>query len=105
MGTIRIESRPVVLGSGQKRQVLVVRPGVTINTGAPAGPTGAVVTNTFTQITPLAIWSVTHGLGRKPSVTLKTLGTTVIYGQIDHLSDDQFTVTFNIPQAGQALFI
>ena len=105
MGTISVRNEPLVIGSSQKRQVLVVRPGVTINTGAPADSGGTVVTNTFTQLTPLTVWTVTHNLGRKPGITLKTLGTTVIEGQIDHISDDQFTVTFNTPQAGQALFI
>lgn len=58
----------------------------------------------FTQAVPALLWSVSHNLGRVPPVLLKTLGSAEIEGQIDHLSDNQFIVSFNSPQAGQAIY-
>lgn len=58
----------------------------------------------FEQPTPSLSWSVSHNLGRVPAVLLKSLGSSEIEGQIDHLSDNQFIVTFNSPQAGQAIY-
>lgn len=103
MGEITVVTRRNSIELTRPQYVLELRPRATINTGGTLGP--SVVTNTFTQLSPLAVWTVNHNLNRKPVVTLKTLGTTVIEGQIDHISDDQFTVSFNTPQAGQALFI
>lgn len=69
----------------------------------PRGPSGTdpIV---FTQATPALSWSVSHNLGRVPSVVLKTLGSAEIEGQIDHISANQFIVSFNTPQAGQAIY-
>ncbi len=70
----------------------------------PAGLGSAVVT-TFTQPTPSSFWTVNHALGYFPIVRLKTLGTAEIEGEINHVSENQFTVTLNSPMAGQALYI
>ena len=78
-----------------------------LNTGPTtiSGGSGGSNVNTFTQSTPVSVWNINHNLGRYPIVRLKTLGTTEIEGEINHLSVNQFTVTFNAPQAGQAIYI
>ncbi len=65
---------------------------------------GTTAPTTFTQPTPATTWSVSHNLGRYPIVRLKTLGTAEIYGEVSHISVNQFLVLFNNPQAGQALY-
>ena len=77
---------------------------VEVTEAGPAGPPGAAAT-TFTQTTPATVWTVSHNLGHYPIVRLKTLGTQEIEGEITHLSVNQFTVTFNTAQAGQAIYI
>lgn len=74
-----------------------------LEAGAPGPPGGTSFV--FTQSTPLTVWTVNHNLGRFPLIRLKTLGTAEIEGQIAHVSANQFTVTFNTAQAGQALYI
>jgi len=74
-----------------------------LEAGAPGPPGGTSFV--FTQATPQLVWSVSHNLGRYPIIRLKTLGTAEIEGQITHLSVNQFTVTFNTAQAGQAIYI
>ena len=103
MANVQVITRKVDVGLTQVRKVLVVRPAAVINNGTVINNGGA--SSTFTQATPEAIWSVSHNLGRYPIVRLKTLGSTEIEGQVDHLSLNQFTVTFNTPQAGQAVYI
>lgn len=98
--TLEIDRVHKSLELKRPKHTIELRPHATIAIGGPS-----LVTNTFTQPTPSALWTVTHNLGRKPMITLKTLGTTIIEGQIDYVSDDEFTVTFNTPQAGQALYV
>ena len=103
MAKVQLITRKVGVGLSTVRKVIQVRPGVTINNGDVTyiGASAGI----FTQATPLSVWDVSHNLGRYPIIRLKTLGTTEIEGEINHLSMNQFTVTFNAPQAGQAIYI
>lgn len=100
---VGLVNRKTNVGLSSRRVVIQVRPGVTINNGdvTYVGAVAAI----FTQATPLLVWSVSHNLGRYPIIRLKNLGTGEIEGEINHLSVNQFTVTFNTPQAGQAIYI
>jgi hypothetical protein len=56
----------------------------------------------FTQGTPALVWTITHPLGRFPSVTVVDSAGTVVEGEIDYLSDSQLTITFSSAFAGEA---
>lgn len=81
--------------------------GFSLSTVGLQGPdgTGGASVNVFTQPTPASVWTVNHDLGYYPVIRLKTLGTAEIEGEINHVSVNQFTVTLNTPQAGQALYL
>lgn len=102
MAKVELITRRVQVGIGVSRKVLQVRPAATINNG-PVTIIGSAA-GAFTQPTPLLVWNVVHNLGRFPVVMLKTLGTTVVEGEINHVSLNEFTVTFNTPLAGQAIY-
>lgn len=59
----------------------------------------------FTQSTPALLWTVNHNLGRDVLVTVQTLGGAQILSSVTHTSQNQFTVSFNTPQAGKAFYI
>ena len=56
----------------------------------------------FSQGSPSALWTVTHNLGKYPSVTvIDSAGTTVV-GSVTHLDANSLTVAFSAPFSGTA---
>jgi len=51
-------------------------------------------TYTHSQTSPSNTWTITHNLGRFPSVTVIDTGDTVIKGTVLYNSNNQLTVTF-----------
>ena len=45
-------------------------------------------------------WTVTHNLGRFPSVTVVDSANTVVVGNVDYKSTQQLVITFNAPFSG-----
>lgn len=86
-------------------------PDILLTTTAPAevvifpvgmqGPPGGIAAR-FVQVSPDALWTVNHNLGFRPQVTVLSPGGLEIEAAIQHISVNQFTVSFNIPQAGSA---
>ena len=68
--------------------------------GPPGAPGGA--TYTHVQATPAASWSITHGLARRPSVTVVDTAGTVVIGNVAYTSDDTVTITFSGAFSGAA---
>lgn len=68
--------------------------------GPPGAPGGA--TYTHVQASPAAAWFITHGLGRRPSVTVVDTAGTVVIGGVAYTSDDTVTVTFSGAFSGAA---
>lgn len=50
------------------------------------------------------VWTVTHNLGKYPSVAVVDSAETVIIGQIEYLSSNQVRLTFSAGFAGKAYF-
>ena len=60
--------------------------------------------NTYTQCFEEAapIWTITHNLGKFPSVTVVDLDNVVVIGQVDYLNSNIIQLTFSKPFAGCA---
>tara|TARA_B110000285_G_C14952844_1_gene527697 strand:- start:33 stop:794 length:762 start_codon:yes stop_codon:yes gene_type:complete len=56
------------------------------------------------QGTPAEVWTVTHNLGKNPSVTVVDSAGTVVIGQVDYNSINQTTLTFKATFSGKAYF-
>lgn len=74
----------------------------------PAGPAGSGGSGTInagynhTQASASTLWIINHNLGYKPSVQMFNTGGLEVLGEIQHVSDNQTTVTFNTIVAGIA---
>lgn len=68
-------------------------------TGTP-GLSGASYVHT--QSVPEADWSIAHGLGRYPSVTVVDSAGTVVFGNVEYVSANQVVVHFNGAFGGSA---
>ena len=66
----------------------------------PPGPTGAGFD--FTQASPATVWTINHNLGYRPSVQMFNVGGLEVLGEIQHTSNNQTLITFNIAVAGTA---
>lgn len=51
---------------------------------------------------PKATWSITHNLGKKPSVTIVTSTDTVVIGEVEYNNDNQLTITLSSANSGKA---
>ena len=68
----------------------------------PPGPAGQVADYVFTQASPSALWTINHNLGRKPLVSLLTVGGVLMQGDVLHVSDNQVQASFATIVAGTA---
>jgi hypothetical protein len=67
----------------------------------PKGDSGASETVPF--VSPLAVWTIAHNLGRKPSVEVYSPGGLMIFASILHLNNDIVEISFDDPQSGFAI--
>jgi hypothetical protein len=65
---------------------------------------GADATYIHNQAAPLAVWTVTHSLNKKPSVLVVDTADTVVVGQIEYINNNNVTLTFNGSFSGYAYF-
>lgn len=56
----------------------------------------------FDQAAASLVWSVTHGLGKYPSVTVIDTAGSEIKGDTNYLNQNQLTITFSAAVAGTA---
>lgn len=70
--------------------------------GASSGG-GSYANYTHTQSVAATTWTVTHNLGRRPSVTVIDSAGTRVFGGESHQNTNQLTLTFSAPFAGTAL--
>jgi hypothetical protein len=56
----------------------------------------------FNQNTPSTTWTITHNLGRRPSVTVVDSAGTVVIGEVTYTSDNALTIQFSAGFSGQA---
>lgn len=69
----------------------------------PPGPAGPPETTyVFTQIIATTVWSITHNLGRYPSVTVIDTGGTEIIPDVNYVNSNQLILYFAYPTSGNA---
>lgn len=56
----------------------------------------------FTQMTPAAVWNITHTLNKYPAVTVVDSGGSRVVGDVTYIDSANVTVTFNSAFAGKA---
>ncbi len=57
----------------------------------------------FTQVSPALTWTVNHNMGRKPAVSVLSVGGVEIVAAVSHISSAQAVIEFSSPTAGQAI--
>jgi len=57
----------------------------------------------FVQSTPVTTWTISHYLGKYPSVSIFDGSGNTVIGNIDHLSVYVLRITFNINVSGTAI--
>ena len=63
---------------------------------------GSDLNFTYTQSTPSATWTITHNLGKFPSVSVVDSANTQVYGNVDYINDNSLTLTFTSAFSGKA---
>lgn len=48
------------------------------------------------------VWNVIHNLGKNPAVSTVDSSGKVVYGNIEHITDNEMKITFNYPFSGKA---
>ena len=66
-------------------------------------PSGAVTNRLeFTQGTASATWVIDHALGGKPQVTIVDSAETLVFGEVQYISNTRITVLFSAAFSGKA---
>lgn len=72
------------------------------NIKGPEGPPGsAMVAYTHEQIAPAQTWTIFHGLGRFPGVTVVDSANNVVIGDVQYVSEDEIKIAFTAAFAGK----
>lgn len=70
--------------------------------GPPGTPGSAPQAYVHEQDVPSSAWSITHGLGYHPNVSVVDSAGTEVVGLVKYTSTDTLTVTFSAPFGGKA---
>lgn len=76
--------------------------GVNTLTIAATGGGGGDAYYRHVQASPSAVWTVTHSLGKYPSVTVVDSGGTITIGDVVYTSTNSLTITFTNAFSGEA---
>ena len=57
---------------------------------------------TFIQSTAAAVWTITHNLGKRPSISVVDSAGTNVMGAVNHISNNELTITFSAAFKGTA---
>lgn len=96
--TVVLDAANVSVTSAIDDEVVVVETGV-------QGPPGAAGTDAyfvFDQGVPSTTWTVTHNLGKKPSVSVEDSAHNLVEGDVDYTDNDSLTISFGLPFSGSA---
>lgn len=78
-------------------------PNAEIDEYAPVGPNlDQDKTYYFEQTTPNSQWDITHNLKKYPSVVTMDSEHRVIFGEVQHMSENRVVISFSIPVVGSA---
>lgn len=101
-------ANPVVDTSEPDPVVVVVEEdgnvNVTVSGEGPQGPSGPGASDhlTWNQNVASALWVIPHGLGKFPSVTVFDSANTQVEGDVQHISNNELTITFGAAFSGTA---
>lgn len=56
----------------------------------------------FVQVAPLLTWTLAHNMGKEPSVTVKDNSGDEVEAFVNHVDDNNLTITFNVAFSGVA---
>lgn len=68
----------------------------------PAGASGVAIPP-IEFLTPISVWVINHNLGRRPLVSVFSIGGVEMMAEIIHISINQAQVIFDNPTAGYAV--
>lgn len=90
--------------AAEQAAVEVTGPGIVVVELGSSGPSGpSAQGHVHEQMTPAAVWTITHNLGFRPGgVLVVEYGGANVEGEVDHASDNALTITFQWPVAGRA---
>ena len=63
---------------------------------------GGDLTFLFTQVAPLTTWTLAHSMGKFPSVTVLDGSGDEIEAKVNHVDNNNLTITFNTATSGTA---
>ena len=75
---------------------------VTVRSGGLGSGGGNTRRFVFTQGQASSTWTINHTLGGKPSVTVVDSANTVVFGEVQYVSNSQVVVVFSAPFSGFA---
>ena len=104
MSNIEINSGQGVSVGGIKtstNSVAIKQPSVNVSVTGVIGGTGDAH-YTHDQNSASSSWSVSHNLGKKPSVVVVDSADTVLYGHIEYTDLNNLTITLSAPTSGKA---
>ena len=96
--TGQVLATSIAIDGGLGTQYLMADGSVSLGTGGAGGD----LSYEHDQPSASATWSVTHNLGKFPSVTIVDTATTTIVGNVNHTNVNSLTITFNASFAGYA---
>lgn len=103
--TIKISRRQhrIVVQATPEKKISLTRPSRTFKVQhvGRRGPPGADADKHFEQpFTNLAVVEVNHNLGKKPAVVVMNSAGDEVIGDVNHIDDDNLTVTFSSSFSG-----
>lgn len=54
------------------------------------------------QLSPQSVWTISHNLGKYPSISVVDSGGNVVIGEIEHIDNNNVTLTFSSAFSGKA---
>jgi hypothetical protein len=75
---------------------------IAVTNAGPVGPRGAGSGYTHTQLSAATVWTINHLLGYFPTAQAFTVGGIETLGEVQHITTNLLTVTFNTAIAGTA---
>lgn len=102
--TVYYYGQKIVVVGDTSADLYIIQPDGTLKAvGEGGGGTGdGDKSFTFTQSVAAETWSITHNLGKYPSVTVVDSGGNVVIGDVEYTSVNALTCTFSAPFSGKA---